>query len=698
MSQKNSILRIGLPHMGHYSIIFRDAINESLRRMGVFDVLIEVAPPTTKKTINLGSQHMDENFCLPGKIVLGNLLEMEKKGIKVALEWDNCGVCRQKAYGLVHQSIMRQLGIEMTIIPLQSRQLIKQLTLITPHVSPKTWRIVMKEALRAMWKYDWELMQKQAKVPSDKPKIGICGEIYTVLEPAANVNLLERLQKEGAYIHNGLFLSQFIHLLLNQKLNKSRLVWLLIMARLGMWQEIWQWCQGKMCRPDLDYNLYREAHEVAEKYLKKHDIGGHGRESIVLTIYYALAKFDGVIHISPFPCMPETTVSVLLDEISKDYGIPVNHLVFDQQFGEQNIFTRAEAMVSLLRFKKQGLTEVLKTRRPGLWLGVDLGSTSCKAVLVDGETLEIVDSEYQFVNRNPLEAIKQVVSVLLLRNPGAVIQGMATTGSGRRLAQSLLNAPLAIDEISCQTLGCLLINPIVRSIIEIGGQDSKLIILDESGVPIKFNMNSICSAGTGAFLASAAREFKIPIDKLGKCARAASCSVTLTGRCGVFAEADIVSKQQAGYPKERIVKGMCEALAQNYLSNVCRSQKLEKPVIFTGGVALNEGVADAFSQEIGGEIIIHPDAKISGAFGAAFLALVREAFGGLNASAISEASFSSSSFTCDGCANKCDVSIICRNGIIVAAMGSRCGKYNSLVGEKLEKLSEATNIPSLSPS
>ena len=695
MLQKDSVLRIGLPHMGPYSNIVMKSINESLQKVGVNDVLIEVAPPTTKKTVNLGSQHMDENFCLPGKIVLGNLLEMERQGITVALEWDNCGVCRQKAYGLVHQSIMRQLDkerkieIEMTIIPLQPRQLIKQLALAAPHVPPRKWRIVMREALRAIWKHDWELMKRQVNVPADKPKIGICGEIYTVLEPAANVNLLERLERQGAYVHNGLFLSQFLHLLLKQKLNKSRLIWLLIMARWGMGREIWQWCQGKMRRPDLDYKLYKRAHEAAEKYLPKHDVGGHGRESIVLTIYYALAGFDGVVHILPFPCMPETTVSVLLEEISKDYGIPINHLVFDQQFGEQNLVTRAEAMVSLLRFKKEGLTEVLKTRRPGLWLGVDLGSTSCKAVLVDGETLKIVDSEYQFVNRNPLKAIKQVLSTILSRNPGASIKGMATTGSGRRLAQSLLNAPLAVDEISCQVIGCMLANPGVRSIIEIGGQDSKFISLDQSGVPNWFNMNSICSAGTGAFLASAAREFNVPIEELGKCARAATCAVTLTGRCGVFAEADIVSKQQAGYSKERIIKGMCEALAQNYLSNVCRSKRLEQPVIFTGGVALNGGVADAFVQELGGEVIIHPFAKISGALGAAFIAMMREAVGGLDTLTISQADFSSSSFTCDGCANKCDVSLICRDGRIVAAMDSRCGKYNSLIGEKLPE----ANIP-----
>lgn len=679
------MLRIGLPHMGYYSVIFMEAINKALQRVGVSDVSIEVAPPTTKKTVNWGSQHMDENFCLPGKMVLGNLLEMQKQGISVAIEWDNCGICRQKTYGLIHQSVMRQLGIEMTIIPLQPRRLIEKLSLAAPEVSSKKWRAVIREALRAMWQHDWTLMEKQAKVPKDKPKIGVCGEIYTVLEPAANVNLLERLEKQGAYVHNGLFLSQFIHLLLNQKFNKSRLIWLLMMARLGMWQEIWQWCRGKMRRPDIDYVLYWRAHEAAEKYLPEHDIGGHGKESIILTIYYALAGFDGVVHIMPFPCMPETTVSTLLDEVSKDYGIPVNHLVFDQQFGEQNLITRAEAMVSLLRFKKEGLAEVLKTRRPGLWLGVDLGSTSCKAILIDGETLKILDSEYQFVNRNPLEAMKQVLSSILSRNPEASIKGMATTGSGRRLAQALLDAPLAVDEISCQTIGCRLINPDVCSIIEIGGQDSKFISLDHSGVPNWFNMNSICSAGTGAFLASAAREFKVPIEELGKCARAASCPVTLTGRCGVFAEADIVSKQQAGYPKERIIKGMCEALAQNYLNNVCRSKRLGQPVIFTGGVALNDGVADAFTQELGEEIIIHPYAKISGALGVAFIAMMREAVGGLDISAINKADFTSSSFSCSDCANKCDVSLICRNAMIVAAMDSRCGKYNNLIGEKLSE-------------
>jgi len=392
--------------------------------------------------------------------------------------------------------------------------------------------------------------------------------------------------------------------------------------------------------------------------------------------------------------MPETTVSTLLDEVSKRRDIPVNHLVFDQQFGEQNLITRVEAMVSLLHFRNGGLTEFLKTRQPGIYLGADLGSTSCKVVLMDGETSKIIDSEYQLVNRNPLEVVKQVFSALFSRNPGANIKGMATTGSGRRLAQAMLGAPLAVDEIISQIIGCMLVNPNVRSIVEIGGQDSKVIRLDQFGVPIRFGMNSICSAGTGASLDELAENFKISIEKLGQCAREATCAVGVTGRCVVFAKSDIVSKSNAGYSREAIIKGRCEDLVKNYLSNVCRSQPLERPVIFTGGVALNVGVKDAFTKELGEEVIIHPHAKVSGAWGAAFIAMARQAVGGLDPSAIRQADFSSSSFVCNGCTNHCDISLICRNGIIVAAMGSRCGKHDSKIDKKLSEV----DIPTLALS
>lgn len=682
-SVETETIQIGMPSMGVYGRFLQRSIEKALKEVGITHVKINLAPPITRKTINRGAQYMDENMCLPAKIILGSILELFEGGNQTIVEWDNCGECRQKTYCLVHQSILRQLGVDAQILAAQPQNLTAWLKEIVTDFSKKQQRRFIREVLRDLWAFDLRLMEKQAHSPNGKPRIGVCGEIYTVLEPAANLGLIKQLEEQGAHVHNAQPLSQFVfHHLLE---GKHRMKWALTFTYLGMFTELKNWCVGRMERPDVNRALFEKAKEATENYFPRHTIGGHGKESVVWAIYYAMAGFDGIVHIMPFPCMPEATVTALMDEVSRDYKIPVNHLVFDQQFGEQNLITRAEAMVNLLRFKKEGLAAILSARHPGYWLGLDVGSTSTKAVLLDGATLEIVDREYQLSNREPIKAIKRVITEILSRHPDKSIAGGATTGSGRRLAKALLDAPLAVDEISCQVMGCMLTDPSVRSIIEIGGQDSKFISLDQFGIPSWFNMNSICSAGTGAFLTSAAREFKVPVEKLGTCSRSAECAVAITGRCGVFAESDIVSKQQAGYPINSIVKGMCKALAQNYLSNVCRSKKLDAPIMFTGAVALNEGVVDAFDELTGQKILVHPDQRVSGALGAAFVALARDARGGFR-ECRAETQFGSHTFNCRDCSNECEVSLIHRDNHIVCALGSRCGKYEKLVGQNLDEI------------
>jgi predicted CoA-substrate-specific enzyme activase len=693
----SDVIRIGVPLMGRYSALLKRLLEETLRSEGVEDVRLELAPSITRKTVDRGSGCMDENVCLPAKITLGNILDMKDAGIDRVVEWDQCGDCRQKAYWLMHQSVLRQLGVDVKIYPIQPRNLTGWLEDVIPHVSSRLRRRLIRRLLRQLWASDVATMKAQARKwekakAEGRPRVGVCGEIYTVLEPAANLGLVQRLKENGAFVHNALPLSQFMfhHLLdadskLMSRGTWNRVRWSAGFAYLGMWREIKDWCVGRMVRPDVDPDLYHRAAREAESYLPKSRVGGHGKDSIIWTIYYALADFDSVVHIMPFPCMPEATVSVLIDEVAQDYGISVNHFVFDQQFGEQNVITRAEALVNMVRFRRQGVESLVHTRKPGYWLGVDVGSTSTKAVLLDGDSLDIVDEQYEFNQRDPMGAIRSVVTAVTTRNADKPISGGATTGSGRRLAKALLDAPLAVDEISCQAVGCMLQDRTVRSVIEIGGQDSKFISLDGSGVPNWFGMNSICSAGTGSFLSSAAREFNLAVEDLGASARSASCTVSITGRCGVFAESDIVSKQQAGYPRGGIVKGMCRALAQNFLNNVCRSRRLEGPIMFTGAVALNEGVADAFAELCGQEIQIHDKARVSGALGAAFLALNRNALGGFTVCR-PETEFASYMFQCEGCSNECEVSLIHRDGSVVCALGSRCGTHDRHCGRQIDEV------------
>ncbi len=691
--------RIGIPLMGRYSALLKRLVDEALAAEGVEGVELELAPPITRQTVDRGSGYMDENVCLPAKIMLGNILDLQDAGVDRVLEWDNCGDCRQKAYWLMHRSILRQVGAKVEVDALQPLDLTGWLESLVPGFSRRQSRRLVRHVLRGLWAADLPQMQAQARRleradAEGRPKVGVCGEIYTVLEPAANLDLVRRLRDAGAYVHNALPLSQFLFHQLFEPADgplsrgaRHRLKWSAGFAYLGMWREIGAWCVGGMQRPDVDADLYHRAFRETEPYLPKTGVGGHGKESIAWTIYYALAGFDSVVHIMPFPCMPEATTSVIIDEVARDYDISVNHFVFDQQFGEQNVITRAEALVNMVRFRHRGVDALLGARRQGAWLGLDVGSTSTKAVLLDGETLEILDQQYEFNQRDPMRAIRNVVTGIAARNPDAPVTGGATTGSGRTLAAALVDAPLAVDEISCQAVGAMLHRADVRSVIEIGGQDSKFISMDDRGIPVWFGMNSICSAGTGSFLSSAAREFDLPVEDLGACARSAQCGVNITGRCGVFAESDIVSKQQAGYPASGIVKGMCRALAQNYLNNVCRSRRLDGPIVFTGAVALNEGVADAFVELCGQEVEIHAEPRVSGALGAAFLALSRDARGGFSVCR-AETAFDSHTFQCAGCSNACEVSLVHRDGRVVCALGSRCGVHDRFCEQDIAELLE----------
>ncbi len=420
-------------------------------------------------------------------------------------------------------------------------------------------------------------------------------------------------------------------------------------------------------------------------------------------------------------CMPESTVSEFLDEISEDYHIPVNHLTFDQHFGEANLNTRIEAMVNMLKMGKgsktasfsqpivsskdnqeretEEMSGVYSVRGKtsgasadtlahqisnGVYLGIDVGSVSTKGVIMN-ENQEIMDSFYLDTARNPIRAIQQGLKELKekAKKNNWQIKTTATTGSGRELAAIILNADLSIDEITCQTLAALHYVPHARTIIEIGGQDSKFIQIDENGIPYWFNLNTICSAGTGSYFMGAAREFGCSIEEFGQIAKNSDKEVRITGRCGVFAESDMVTKQQQGYSKEALIKGMCMALPQNFLNNVARNRNIKEPIIFTGGVASNPGVVEGFGRILKKKINILPHNKISGAIGACLYAQSKtnkekSDFLGFE---ITEANFQRKGFSCEDCANQCEISLVLKDKEISATFGSRCGKWEALTGK-----------------
>ncbi len=305
------------------------------------------------------------------------------------------------------------------------------------------------------------------------------------------------------------------------------------------------------------------------------------------------------------------------------------------------------------------------------FLGIDVGSISTNLALIS-ENKDVIDKLYLRTDGNPIIAIQQGLMQLERKE----ISGVGTTGSARKLAGIVAGADVVKTEIIAHAVAAQHFVPDAATIIEIGGQDSKIIILRE-GVVIDFAMNSICAAGCGAFLDHQANRLKIPIQDFGCLALESRHEVNIAGRCTVFAESDMIHKQQMGYCREDIINGLCAAIVRNYLNNVGKGKDIKSPVVFQGGVAANKGVRKAFEKELGLEIIVPEHFAVMGAIGSAVLALeknpARTNFKGFD---VAGKDFVTSSFICDNCPNMCEIVVIEEEGKISARWGSRCEKWN----------------------
>jgi predicted CoA-substrate-specific enzyme activase len=307
-------------------------------------------------------------------------------------------------------------------------------------------------------------------------------------------------------------------------------------------------------------------------------------------------------------------------------------------------------------------------------LGVDIGSVTAKFLLLDEQRQVRFDS-YNRTMGDPIRAIlaglREAEAAL---STGCAIAAVGTTGSGRQLAAAILGADIVKNEITTHALGAQYWNPDVRSIIEIGGQDSKCIHLRD-GVVVDFSMNSVCAAGTGAFLDQQAGRLEIPIERFGEFALTAEEPVRIAGRCSVFAESDMIHKQQAGHGKASICLGLCHALVRNYLCAVVGGKRLASPISFQGGVSHNGAILKCFQEALPGcRIEIPPRPTSCGALGAALLAQPVAETGQTRFRGYSHPTYAVKERRCSNCVNQCDLLHLVSADGVVARWGGRCGR------------------------
>ena len=306
------------------------------------------------------------------------------------------------------------------------------------------------------------------------------------------------------------------------------------------------------------------------------------------------------------------------------------------------------------------------------YLGVDIGSISTKGVIID-ENYNIISSLYIWTEGNPILAVKKLVNELKTKIPNDyVVKGIGTTGSARKLIGLLLDANVVKNEITAHAIGRLNFDPDVKTILEIGGQDSKIILLN-NGIITDYAMNTLCAAGTGSFLSSQAKRLGLDINDFGHMAVESENPVKIAARCTVFAESDLIHKAQSGYKLNDIVSGLCKSIVLNYLNNVGRGKKIESPIVFQGGVSKNNGVVKYFKEVLNSDVIVDENSHLMGAIGIAILSSKKETDKIYNLE-INDINFVTKGSECQGCSNNCEILRIYKNNELVDAWGNKCNK------------------------
>ncbi len=257
---------------------------------------------------------------------------------------------------------------------------------------------------------------------------------------------------------------------------------------------------------------------------------------------------------------------------------------------------------------------------PAYYLGLDIGSLSCDAVLIDAQERRLAWSVVPTGARNAVAAARARDEVIARAGiDPAHIRAVVTTGYGRNRIEG---RTASVTEITCHGRGIQALLPGTELLIDIGGQDSKAIRLDGAGKVLDFAMNDKCAAGTGRFLEAMARALEVDVDELGALAAGAAGNVTLSSMCTVFAESEVVSLLGEGAEVREIVHGLNRAIAARTRALVKRvaPNAAQLRIAMSGGVARNLGVVGALGEVLGREVALPPEPDTVGALGAALIA------------------------------------------------------------------------------
>jgi len=322
-------------------------------------------------------------------------------------------------------------------------------------------------------------------------------------------------------------------------------------------------------------------------------------------------------------------------------------------------------------------------------LGLDIGSTSTKLVVLDAGSLQPLFDIYRKTAGDPIDATRRIFGAFyrIVGDHSATVSAFGTTGSGRKLVGEVFGADTIVNEITAHGTGAAFFYPDAETIFEIGGQDAKYIRL-EDGLVADVNMNYVCAAGTGSFVEEQARKLGYTLDRIGPVTEHLAPPVT-SDRCTVFMEQDLRAILKQGYSKQEALAAVLYSVIQNYLTKVVGNRPVNRAkVYFQGATARNKGLVAAIENLLGVEVVVSPFCHVMGSIGAAQVALEKtegaaSRFIGPQAATVT---VTTGTDTCRLCTNYCRINTITRDGGGSFSWGYMCGRDPS--EEKRRELPE----------
>jgi len=315
------------------------------------------------------------------------------------------------------------------------------------------------------------------------------------------------------------------------------------------------------------------------------------------------------------------------------------------------------------------------------YLGLDVGSVSVKLAHID-ENENLINSIY-LKNHGLIETVKEALEAMYTTSE---VAGVGVTGSGRRFVGMFVGADLVKSEVLAHTVGTLSFYPDVRTLMDIGGEDSKLMTLN-GGVLENFRLNSICSAGTGSFLESIAGRMGVRIEDVGDIALSSTQRIEFPSKCGVFTQSAVVSKKNTGTSKEDILMGVCRSLVANYLT-MAKGIPLRPPFVFQGATAKNSAIVSAFEEELRSEVIVPEYCDVMGAIGVGIMTkranISKTNFKGYS---LLHKEYQTKTVIADGCENHCELNLLFENGLYAGCIGNKCGRCEARIEQNSQNMS-----------